>query len=85
MSQESSTDFLSEEQKHVLSTAQEIDSLGKEYPLQFESMCSMVERLYVDSFKFKGIDVRNKVPALRDHLQKYQGIEDLLNFFEDSG
>ena len=85
ISQESNTDFLSEDQKHVLSNAQDIDGLGKEFPLQFESMCSMMERLYVDSFKFKGIDVRNKVPALRDHLEHYQGIEDLLDFFEDSG
>lgn len=37
--------------------------------------------IYVDWFKLKGLDVKQKIPTLLEHLDKYD-FKDLMEFFE---
>ena len=43
----------------------------------------MITDLYIDRHKFKGINVKGKIPQLLEVLDKYD-LQNLLNFFEQS-
>ena len=41
----------------------------------------MITDLYIDKFKFKGMNVKSKVPQLLEVLDNYE-LESLVDFFE---
>ena len=54
-------------------------------PIEIYSIFStgMITDLYIDKFKFKGQNVKGKVPALLEVLDNYE-LEGLITFFENS-
>jgi hypothetical protein len=50
---------------------------------KFLSVSGMITDLYIDRHKFKGINVKGKIPQLLEVLDKYD-LQNLLNFFEQS-
>lgn len=52
--------------------------------LLYSFFLGMITDLYIDKFKFKGINVKSKVPQLLETLDNYgsHGIQHLINFFK---
>jgi len=79
----SGDDILSSAQRLILDDAENIERLATDQPLHFDHMCDKVEKLYLDKFKSMGMDVKNKVPQLRQQLEDYTGIESIIEFFNE--
>lgn len=48
------------------------------------SITGMITDLYIDKFKFKGQNVKGRVPALLEVLDNYD-LQTLVQFFESGG
>ena len=56
-------------------------SRQRRQPARLERLYGMITDLYIDYNKFKGLNVKNKVPALLEILDKYD-LTTLTNFFQ---
>eukprot|EP00040_Diaphanoeca_grandis_P009082 m.47554 g.47554 ORF g.47554 m.47554 type:complete len:712 (-) comp20518_c0_seq1:192-2327(-) len=74
-------EILTAAQKLVLDDAEAIEKTSQDYPFHLDHMCDKVEKLYLDAFKSRGMDVRNKLPELRQLLENYSGMETIEEFF----
>ena len=53
----------------------------KQHPCHLQRLYGLVTDLYIDKFKFKGLNVKNRVPQLIDELNHYH-LPALEQFFE---
>ena len=79
---EPDTEFLSPEYKHILENWTQLEGQFKRQPARLERLYGMITDLYIDHNKFKGNNVKNKVPQLLEILDKYELVA-LLDFFKE--
>ncbi|XP_063692711.1 Bardet-Biedl syndrome 7 protein homolog [Bolinopsis microptera] len=80
---EPNLDFLSPEYKDIILNADKLQAAFKLQPCHLERLYGMITDLYIDKFKFKGLNVKSKVPMLLEVLDNYE-LETLVDFFEIS-
>ncbi|XP_048774154.1 Bardet-Biedl syndrome 7 protein homolog isoform X3 [Ostrea edulis] len=78
---ENDTSFMSPEYKQILEDAEELQAEFKRQPCHLERLYGMITDLYIDKFKFKGQNVKGRVPALLEVLDNYD-LQTLVEFFE---
>lgn len=80
---ESDLTFMSPEYQNILENADNLKNEFKRQPCHLERLYGMITDLYIDKFKFKGQNVKGKVPALLEVLDNYE-LDGLIAFFENS-
>lgn len=75
--------FMSPEYRQILEDADALQSEYKRQPCHLERLYGMITDLYIDKFKFKGHNVKGKVPALLEVLDNYD-LQSLVQFFESA-
>nr|KAG5699637.1 hypothetical protein BaRGS_005085 [Batillaria attramentaria] len=75
--------FLSPEYQQILEDADKLQAEFKRQPCHLERLYGMITDLYIDKYKFKGQNVRGKVPTLLEVLDNYD-FNSLVQFFETS-
>jgi len=78
---EGNTAFLAPEYQDILKNADELREQHKKQPARLERLYGMITDLYIDKFKFKGVNVKARVPQLLRTLDNYD-INALLEFFQ---
>ena len=79
---ESDTTFLSPEYQFILENSDNLEAMFKKQPARLERLYGMITDLYIDYNKFKGQNVKNKVPMLLEILDKYE-LGTLVEFFQE--
>ncbi|EDV24847.1 uncharacterized protein TRIADDRAFT_25051 [Trichoplax adhaerens] len=77
---EGGTTCLSESYREILANAEQLREEFKKQPSRLERLSGMITDLYLDTYKFKGQSVKNKVPALLELLNHYN-LDSLIDFF----
>ncbi|OWF52937.1 Bardet-Biedl syndrome 7 protein homolog isoform X2 [Mizuhopecten yessoensis] len=80
---ENDTSFLSPEYRQILEDSDALQAEYKRQPCHLERLYGMITDLYIDKFKFKGHNVKGKVPALLEVLDNYD-LQSLVQFFESA-
>ncbi|KAG7264305.1 hypothetical protein CRUP_020991 [Coryphaenoides rupestris] len=80
---EGNADFLIPEYRSILDESQHLLDEYKKQPAHLERLYGMITDLYIDKFKFKGQNVKNKVSSLLEILDNYD-LNSLLNFFNEA-
>ncbi|XP_069686041.1 BBSome complex member BBS7-like isoform X2 [Periplaneta americana] len=75
-----SLECLLPEYRYILKNEKQLQAEYKRQPAHLDRLYGMITDLYIDKHKFKGINVKGKVPQLLEILDKYD-LENLLNFF----
>ncbi|XP_052091576.1 Bardet-Biedl syndrome 7 protein homolog isoform X4 [Mytilus californianus] len=75
--------FMSPEYRQILEEADALQAEFKRQPCHLERLYGMITDLYIDKFKFKGVNVKGKVPALLEVLDNYD-LQTLVEFFNTS-
>ena len=78
---ENDTSFLTEEYREILDNADTLQEAFKKQPCHLERLYGMITDLYIDRHKFKGLNVKNKVPQLITILDNYD-LNNLMEFFQ---
>ena len=78
---EADTEFLSAEYRFILDNTEQLEQQFRRQPARLERLYGMITDLYIDHNKFKGQNVKNKVPALLEILDKYE-LNTLVKFFQ---
>ncbi|GFU19698.1 bardet-Biedl syndrome 7 protein homolog [Nephila pilipes] len=78
---ESDLSFLAPEYQEILNSADQLQLEYKRQPCHLERLFGMITDLYIDVYKFKGINVKSKVPSLLQILNNYD-LETLITFFQ---
>nr|XP_002127808.1 Bardet-Biedl syndrome 7 protein homolog [Ciona intestinalis] len=78
---EGNINFLAPEYQQILEEAEDLKIQFKKQPARLERLYGMITDLYIDKFKFKGINVKQKVPQLLATLDNYDQ-ETLIEFFQ---
>ena len=78
---ENDTSFLTEEYREILDNADTLQEAFKKQPCHLERLYGMITDLYIDRYKFKGLNVKNKVPQLITILDNYD-LNNLMEFFQ---
>ncbi|XP_071527283.1 BBSome complex member BBS7-like isoform X2 [Panulirus ornatus] len=83
-SHEADTSFLSPEYQHILDNADELQAQYRKQPCHLERLYGMITDLYIDKYKFRGVNVKSRVPQLLEILDNYGSlnIQHLINFFQ---
>ncbi|XP_037790498.1 Bardet-Biedl syndrome 7 protein homolog [Penaeus monodon] len=83
-SHETDTSFLSPEYKQILDNADELLAQYRKQPCHLERLYGMITDLFIDKYKFKGINVKSRVPQLLEILDNYGSLDlqHLINFFQ---
>lgn len=83
-SHESDTSFLSPEYQYILDNADDLQAQYRKQPCHLERLYGMITDLYIDKYKFKGINVKSRVPQLLEILDNYGNlsIQHLTDFFQ---
>ncbi|KAJ9601052.1 hypothetical protein L9F63_000787 [Diploptera punctata] len=76
-----SLNCLQPEYRKLLRNEKELQAQFKKQPAHLDRLYGMITDLYIDRHKFKGVNVKGKVPQLLEILDKYD-LDNLLNFFE---
>ncbi|GLH03728.1 Bardet-Biedl syndrome 7 protein homolog [Gryllus bimaculatus] len=71
------------EYRELLNNETKIQAQFKKQPAHLDRLYGMITDLFIDMHKFKGINVKGKVPLLLEVLDKYS-LENLINFFQQS-
>jgi len=78
----SNSNILTPEHQEVLDNADKYSEQYKLTPVHLNRLCSMVADLYIDKHKFKGVNVKAKLPALFEKLnQTFSNPESFVEFF----
>ncbi|XP_033015685.1 Bardet-Biedl syndrome 7 protein isoform X2 [Lacerta agilis] len=80
---EGNTDFLIPEYRSILEEAEELLNEHKKQPTSLERLYGMITDLFIDKFKFKGTNVKTKVPLLLEILGSYDQ-KALIAFFDSA-
>uniref|UniRef100_A0A8D0Z2V9 Bardet-Biedl syndrome 7 protein homolog n=1 Tax=Sus scrofa TaxID=9823 RepID=A0A8D0Z2V9_PIG len=78
---EGNTDFLIPEYRCILEEADHLQEEYKKQPAHLERLYGMITDLFIDKFKFKGTNVKTKVPLLLEILDSYDQ-NALIAFFD---
>ncbi|OBS70111.1 hypothetical protein A6R68_01350 [Neotoma lepida] len=78
---EGNTNFLIPEYRCILEEADHLQEEYKKQPANLERLYGMITDLFIDKFKFKGTNVKTKVPALLEILDSYDQ-NALISFFD---
>ncbi|XP_045441970.1 Bardet-Biedl syndrome 7 protein isoform X2 [Pipistrellus kuhlii] len=78
---EGNTDFLIPEYRSILEEADLLQEEYKKQPAHLERLYGMITDLFIDKFKFKGTNVKTKVPLLLEILDSYDQ-NTLIAFFD---
>ncbi|GFW53633.1 bardet-Biedl syndrome 7 protein homolog [Trichonephila clavipes] len=78
---ESDLSFLAPEYQEILNSADQLQLEYKRQPCHLERLFGMITDLYIDVYKFKGVNVKSKVPSLLQILNNYD-LETLITFFQ---
>ncbi|XP_076807399.1 BBSome complex member BBS7-like isoform X2 [Clavelina lepadiformis] len=78
---EGNLDFLAPEYQSILLDAEEIKREFQKQPARLERLYGMITDLYIDKYKFKGVNVKQKVPQLLETLDSYE-LPALIEFFQ---
>lgn len=78
---EGNTDFLIPEYRSILDEADKLQEEYKKQPAHLERLYGMITDLFIDKFKFKGTNVKTKVPLLLEILDNYEQ-NALMTFFD---
>nr|DBA28922.1 TPA: hypothetical protein GDO54_009206 [Pyxicephalus adspersus] len=78
---EGNTDFLIPEYRLILEEADKLQEEYKKQPAHLERLYGMITDLFIDKFKFKGTNVKTKVPLLLEILDNYDQ-NALMTFFD---
>nr|XP_039265008.1 Bardet-Biedl syndrome 7 protein homolog isoform X1 [Styela clava] len=78
---EGNIDFLAAEYQMILGDSEMLKEEFKKQPAHLERLYGMVTDLFIDKFKFKGVNVKQKVPQLLETLDNYD-LSTLIEFFE---
>ncbi|XP_071950481.1 BBSome complex member BBS7-like [Antedon mediterranea] len=76
--------FMSPEYRQILDDADKLQDEYKKQPCRLERLYGMITDLFIDKFKFKGSNVKSKVPQLLEVLDHYE-VENLMEFFNTGG
>ncbi|OXB56579.1 hypothetical protein ASZ78_013753 [Callipepla squamata] len=79
--QEGNVDFLVPEYRRILEEADQLLEEYKKQPAHLERLYGMITDLFIDKFKFRGTNVKSKVPLLLELLDGCEQ-ERLIAFFE---
>ncbi|KAF2360801.1 Quinoprotein alcohol dehydrogenase-like superfamily [Trinorchestia longiramus] len=81
---ESDTSFLSPEYQYILDNADTLQQQYLKQPCHLERLYGMITDLYIDKYKFKGINVKSRVPQLLEILDNYSSLDlqHLISFFQ---
>lgn len=73
---------LTDEYRQILGKEKEIMAEFQQQPAYLDRLYGMITDLYIDVFKFQGVQVKNRIPMLLDLLtaERYS-YEALLQFF----
>jgi len=71
---------LAPEYQDILQNSEEIKKDFAKQPAHLERLYGMLTDLYIDKYKFKGVNVKHRVPQLLETLDDYNLIK-LQNFF----
>ena len=74
-------DFLVPEYRSILEEADQLLEEYKKQPAHLERLYGMITDLFIDKFKFRGTNVKSKVPLLLELLDGCEQ-ERLVAFFE---
>ncbi|XP_041130154.1 Bardet-Biedl syndrome 7 protein [Polyodon spathula] len=80
---EGNVDFLIPEYRSILEEADHLLEEYKKQPAHLERLYGMITDLFIDKFKFKGTNVKTKVPVLLEVLDNYDS-ESLIAFFDSA-
>ncbi|XP_043917464.1 Bardet-Biedl syndrome 7 protein [Protopterus annectens] len=78
---EGNTDFLIPEYRSILEKSDHLLEEYKKQPAHLERLYGMITDLFIDKFKFKGTNVKTKVPLLLEILDNYE-LNALISFFD---
>ncbi|XP_060035115.1 Bardet-Biedl syndrome 7 protein isoform X2 [Erinaceus europaeus] len=78
---EGNTNFLIPEYRSILEEADHLQEEYKKQPAHLERLYGMITDLFIDKFKFKGTNVKTKVPLLLEILDSYDQ-NALIAFFD---
>ncbi|KAJ1216858.1 hypothetical protein NDU88_004457 [Pleurodeles waltl] len=78
---EGNSDFLIPEYRAILEEADQLLEEYKKQPAHLERLYGMITDLFIDKFKFKGVNVKTKVPLLLEILDSYDQ-SSLIAFFD---
>ncbi|XP_077135152.1 BBSome complex member BBS7 isoform X1 [Ranitomeya variabilis] len=78
---EGNADFLIPEYRCILEEAEQLQEEYKKQPAHLERLYGMITDLFIDKFKFKGTNVKSKVPLLLEILDNYDQ-NALMTFFD---
>ncbi|XP_075472148.1 BBSome complex member BBS7 [Ascaphus truei] len=78
---EGNMDFLIPEYRCILEEAEKLQEEYKKQPAHLERLYGMITDLFIDKFKFKGTNVKTKVPLLLEILDNYDQ-NSLMVFFD---
>nr|CAD7256790.1 unnamed protein product [Timema shepardi] len=71
------------EYRDILEKEKLLQAEYKKQPAHLDRLYGMITDMYIDKHKFKGANVKGKVPQLLEVLDKYE-LNKLLNFFDQS-
>ncbi|XP_015681430.1 Bardet-Biedl syndrome 7 protein [Protobothrops mucrosquamatus] len=80
---EGNMDFLIPEYRNILEESDQLLKEHKKQPTSLERLYGMITDLFIDKFKFKGTNVKTKVPLLLEILGSYDQ-NTLLAFFDSA-
>ncbi|KAL1434870.1 hypothetical protein MTO96_001749 [Rhipicephalus appendiculatus] len=80
---EGNADCLAPEYQDILERSDELELEFKKQPCHLERLYGMITDLYIDVYKFKGINVKSRVPALLQVLDHYD-FSSLVAFFNNN-
>lgn len=83
-SNEGDLSFMAAEYKQILADADRLMAEFKKQPCHLERLYGMITDLFIDMYKFKGQNVKSKVPMLLECLDNYDP-QSLLVFFQTAG
>ncbi|CAG7829503.1 unnamed protein product [Allacma fusca] len=72
---------LSSEYKYILANAEKLRATHKRQPSYLDRLYGMITDLYIDKYKYNGINVKSRVPQLMEVLDR-QDFELLVDFFQ---
>ncbi|XP_049268144.1 Bardet-Biedl syndrome 7 protein homolog [Rhipicephalus sanguineus] len=80
---EGNADCLAPEYQDILERSDDLEMEFKKQPCHLERLYGMITDLYIDVYKFKGTNVKSKVPALLQVLDHYD-FSSLVAFFNNN-
>ncbi|XP_078457100.1 BBSome complex member BBS7 isoform X1 [Lampetra fluviatilis] len=80
---EGNMDFLIAEYRAILLEADSLQEEFKKQPSHLERLYGMITDLFIDKFKFKGTNVKSRVPMLLEVLDNYE-LNTLTEFFNST-